>query len=62
MEVGNLDFELVFKGVVYNEMKGVMSVFISVLYDWLSYFFFFINIYYYNSGGDLEIILDLSYE
>jgi len=54
--------QLVFKGVVYNEMKGAMSSTSSVLWDKLCYELFPTNTYHYNSGGDPEVIPNLSYQ
>lgn len=54
--------DLVFKGVVFNEMKGAMSAPTSVLWQTLSKHLFPNNTYHYNSGGDPEDIPDLSYE
>lgn len=54
--------QLVFKGVVYNEMKGAMSSTSSVLWDKLCYELFPTNTYHFNSGGDPEAIPDLSYQ
>lgn len=54
--------DLVFKGVVFNEMKGAMSAPTSVLWQTLSKHLFPNNTYHYNSGGDPEYIPDLSYE
>ena len=56
------DSELVFKGVVYNEMKGAMSSPINQLWQYLSSHVFPTTTYHYNSGGDPEHIPDLSYE
>jgi len=53
---------LVFKGVVFNEMKGAMSSTPSVLWDRLSHELFPSNTYHFNSGGDPEHIPDLSYQ
>ena len=53
---------LVFKGVVFNEMKGAMSSTPSVLWDRLSHELFPSNTYHFNSGGDPERIPDLSYQ
>lgn len=61
-EPNNPDSELVYKGVVYNEMKGAMSSPASVLYDHLGRYLFPTTTYHYNSGGDPETIPDLSYE
>ena len=54
--------DLVFKGVVFNEMKGAMSAPTSMLWQTLSKHLFPNNTYHYNSGGDPEHIPDLSYE
>jgi len=54
--------DLVFKGVVFNEMKGAMSSSVSVLYDVLYKYVYPTSTYHYNSGGDPESITDLSYE
>ena len=56
------DTELVFKGVVFNEMKGAMSPPVSVLWQTLTKYLFPTTTYHYNSGGDPEAIPDLSYE
>ena len=58
----NQDQQLVFKGVVYNEMKGAMSSTSSVLWDKLCFELFPTNTYHFNSGGDPEAIPDLSYQ
>ena len=61
-EGGNPDSELVYKGVVFNEMKGAMSSPVSALYQALSRELFPSITYHHNSGGDPEAIPDLSYE
>jgi len=61
-EPGNPDSELVFKGVVFNEMKGAMSSVSSTLWSKLCEHLFPSTTYHYNSGGDPERIPDLSYE
>lgn len=53
--------ELLFKGVVFNEMKGAMSSPVSVLWQTLTKYLFPTTTYHYNSGGDPEHIPDLSY-
>ncbi|MDX9741696.1 MAG: insulinase family protein [Gammaproteobacteria bacterium] len=53
---------LVYKGVVFNEMKGAMSSPVSVLWQTLSEHLFPSTTYHYNSGGDPEHIPDLRYE
>jgi len=61
-EASNPDSDLVFKGVVFNEMKGAMSSPTSALYQALTRELFPTITYHYNSGGDPECIPDLSYE
>ncbi len=61
-EPANPDSELVFKGVVFNEMKGAMSSPVSTLWQTLTKYLFPTTTYHYNSGGDPEHIPDLSYE
>ncbi len=61
-EPGNPDSELVFKGVVFNEMKGAMSSVTSTLWHTLCEHVFPSTTYHYNSGGDPEHIPDLSYD
>ncbi len=60
-EAGNPDSDLVFKGVVFNEMKGAMSSPVSALYQALTRELFPTITYHHNSGGDPEHIPDLSY-
>ena len=60
-EPGNPDSDLVFKGVVFNEMKGAMSSVSSTLWSKLCEQLFPSTTYHYNSGGDPEHIPDLSY-
>ncbi|MEQ9462389.1 MAG: insulinase family protein [Haliea sp.] len=60
-EPGNPDSELVFKGVVFNEMKGARSSVPSTLWQTLCEHLFPTNTYHYDSGGDPEHIPDLSY-
>ncbi len=61
-EPGNPDSELVFKGVVYNEMKGAMSAPTAQLWQALQSRLFPTTTYHYNSGGEPSEIPDLSYE
>ena len=58
----NPESALQFKGVVYNEMKGAMSSVSSQLWQTLTKHLYPTNTYHFNSGGDPESILDLSYE
>jgi Zn-dependent M16 (insulinase) family peptidase len=61
-EPDNVASELVFKGVVFNEMKGAMSSVSSTLWSTLCEHLFPSTTYHYNSGGDPEHIPDLSYQ
>lgn len=54
--------DLVFKGVVFNEMKGAMSSVASTLWQTLCHHLFPTSTYHFNSGGDPERIPDLSYD
>ncbi len=53
--------DLVFKGVVFNEMKGAMSSVPSTLWHTLCKYLYPNTTYHYNSGGDPEHIPDLRY-
>ncbi len=53
---------LVFKGIVFNEMKGAMSSPVQQLAQTLQSHLFPTTTYHYNSGGDPEAIPTLSYE
>ncbi len=61
-EPDNPDSDLVFKGVVFNEMKGAMSSVTSTLWNALCQNLFPTSTYHYNSGGDPAHIPDLSYD
>lgn len=61
-ESANPDSNLVYKGVVYNEMKGAMSSPVSTLWHTLCEHLYPASTYHYNSGGDPEHIPDLRYE
>lgn len=56
------DTDLVFKGVVYNEMKGAMSSPVSQLWQLFTKYLFPTSTYHFNSGGEPEHIPDLSYD
>ena len=56
------DSKLVFKGVVFNEMKGAMSSPVSVLWQAISEKLYPTTTYHYNSGGEPEDIPKLSYQ
>ncbi|WP_319379594.1 insulinase family protein [Thiomicrorhabdus sp.] len=53
---------LVYKGVVFNEMKGAMSSPISTLWQTLSEKLYPTSTYHYNSGGDPEVIPELTHQ
>ena len=61
-EPDNPETDLVFKGVVFNEMKGAMSSPASILWQTLTKYLFPTTTYHYNSGGDPECIPDLGYD
>ncbi|MDG1293389.1 MAG: insulinase family protein [Pseudomonadales bacterium] len=61
-EPNNPDSDLVFKGVVFNEMKGAMSSISSQLWQAVGESLFPDTTYGVNSGGEPENITDLSYE
>lgn len=62
-EEGNIESPLMYKGVVYNEMKGAMSSPNSQLYQAIyKYLFSPSSTYHHNSGGDPEEIVTLKYE
>ena len=54
--------EAVYKGVVFNEMKGAMSSPSDQLYHTLAHHLFPNTTYHYNSGGDPKDIPDLTYQ
>jgi len=53
---------LVYKGIVFNEMKGAMSSPVSTLWQTVTEHLFPTTTYHYNSGGEPENIPDLSYQ
>lgn len=61
-EQGNTESPLVYKGVVYNEMKGAMSSINSQLWHTMGKYLYPSSTYHHNSGGDPQAIPDLSYE
>jgi len=60
-ENDNVDSDLLFKGVVFNEMKGAMSSVVSTVWHTLSKYVFPSSTYHFNSGGEPEDIPNLSY-
>ncbi|ODS25012.1 peptidase M16 [Candidatus Endobugula sertula] len=61
-EPGNSNSPLIYKGVVYNEMKGAMSSVSSQLWQIMNKYLFPTSTYHHNSGGEPTAITDLSYE
>lgn len=61
-EADNPESDLVYKGVVYNEMKGAMSSPVATLWQTLTKYLFPTTTYHHNSGGDPDCIPDLTYE
>ncbi|MBR3999645.1 MAG: insulinase family protein, partial [Clostridia bacterium] len=61
-ELENADDELKISGVVYSEMKGAMSSPDSAIWDAIGKSIFPDTTYGVNSGGDPEVIPELSYE
>lgn len=54
--------DLVYKGVVFNEMKGAMSSPVSKLWHTMSSHLYQTTTYHYNSGGEPRNIPDLTYD
>ncbi len=61
VEADNANSDLVFKGVVFNEMKGAMSSVPSQIWQSLCKYLYPTTTYHYNSGGEPEHIPDLTY-
>ena len=61
-ELSATDDPLIYKGVVFNEMKGAFSSPDSVLYRYSFHSLFPDNAYAHESGGDPVAIPDLTYE
>ncbi len=62
LELPDPDSELTYNGVVYNEMKGVFSSPESLLDRYIKAAMFPDTCYGYESGGDPEEIVNLTYE
>jgi Zn-dependent M16 (insulinase) family peptidase len=60
-EIAQKDAEIIYKGVVYNEMKGVFSSPESILFRKISESLFPDTPYSLESGGDPEVIPELTY-
>ena len=61
-EPNNPESDLVYKGVVFNEMKGAMSSPTSTLWQTFTKYLFPETTYHHNSGGEPTSIPDLTYE
>jgi Zn-dependent M16 (insulinase) family peptidase len=61
-EADNPDSNLVYKGVVFNEMKGAMSSPVSRLWQTLQAALYPDNTYHFNSGGEPSDIPNLTHE
>ncbi|RYY03056.1 MAG: peptidase M16 [Gammaproteobacteria bacterium] len=61
-EADNSNSDLVFKGVVFNEMKGAMSSVPSQIWQTLCKYLYPTTTYHFNSGGEPEEIPNLTYQ
>jgi presequence protease len=61
-QADDVNSELEYKGVVFNEMKGAMSSPVSVLWQEVSKYLYPTSTYHYNSGGEPQDIPDLTYQ
>lgn len=61
-EMDNAESDLIYKGVVFNEMKGAMSSPVSTLWQSFTEAVYPTSTYHYNSGGEPVDIPDLSHE
>ena len=61
-DIHDKDEDIIYKGVVYNEMKGAYSNPISLFSDQISASLYPDTCYKYSSGGDPDYITDLSHE
>ncbi|MEZ5530086.1 MAG: insulinase family protein [Porticoccaceae bacterium] len=61
-EPNNPNSPLVYKGVVFNEMKGAMSSIPATLWHTMCEYLYPTTTYHYNSGGDPTCIPDLTYQ
>jgi Zn-dependent M16 (insulinase) family peptidase len=61
-ELNSLDEPLIFKGVVFNEMKGAYSAPENVLYKTIQEALFPGHVYANDSGGDPTVMPNLTYE
>jgi Zn-dependent M16 (insulinase) family peptidase len=61
-ETDNPNSDLVFKGVVFNEMKGAMSSVPSQIWHTLCKYLYPTTTYHFNSGGEPEDIPNLTFQ
>ncbi|MCP5099360.1 MAG: peptidase M16 [Chloroflexi bacterium] len=61
-EIENADDPLIFKGIVFNEMKGAYSSPDNAVYKYSQQTLFPDNVYRFDSGGDPKEIPNLTYE
>ncbi len=61
-ELDEKDGEIIYKGVVYNEMKGAYSSPEQILFRKIRQSLFPDNVYGVDSGGDPDVIPNLTYE
>lgn len=61
-ELEHPDDPLIYKGIVFNEMKGAYSSPDSVLYRYSKQVLFPDNVYAFDSGGDPRVMPELTYE
>ena len=61
-ELENPQDPLIYKGIVFNEMKGAYSSPDSVLYRYSKQVLFPDNVYAFDSGGDPRVMPELTYE
>ena len=61
-ELTNADSDLVYRGIVYNEMKGDTSSPRSMLYEAVQAQLYPTSTYHHNSGGNPRVIPDLTYD
>ena len=62
LELENLDDPLIYKGIVFNEMKGAYASPEGVLYRQIKRAMFPDNAYRHDSGGDPAVMPNLTYE
>ncbi|VAW29850.1 Predicted insulinase-like Zn-dependent peptidase DVU0941 [hydrothermal vent metagenome] len=62
LELENVDDPLIYKGVVFNEMKGAYSSPEGVLFRYTKQAMFPDNAYRHDSGGDPAVMPNLTYE